>query len=348
MQKNTFVKVFTFPLLLAAGAAIVFCSAAVKSGVQEGLRLCGETLIPSLFLFLCLCNTAAPYLPFARLPFAAAFESVFRLPAAAGAVLAFACIGGYPAGEILCATALENTWLPPEQARQLSLFCCAGGPAFCILAVGEGLCGSRSIGIILYGCNILSQLCIGLGLGFLHRKEPVCKVDLLYKKPPPFSAALCSGMEASMRAMLSICGYVIVFCVLGALLRAFALPAAAQQAISAVLEVTTGCAALQRNIPLLAAIINFGGLSVFFQLRQYLLKIGTPPARFLLSRLVSAALGYGFCRALLWLFPQVLPTMAAAPQWRAFSVSAPLSALLVLSFAVFILDNKKEPLFSRE
>ncbi|MBE6818367.1 MAG: hypothetical protein E7517_04320 [Ruminococcaceae bacterium] len=348
MKKNTFVKVFTFPLLLAAAATIVFCSAAVKSGVQEGLQLCGETLIPSLFLFLCLCNTASPYLPFSRLPFSTAFESIFRLPAAAGTVLTFAYIGGYPAGEILCAASLENAWLQPKQAQRLSLFCCAGGPAFCILAVGEGMCGSRSIGIILYVCNILSQLCIGLGLGFLHRKEPVCKVDLLYEQPPTFSTALCSGMQASIRAMLSICGYVIVFCVFGELLRLCAFPAAVQKAISAVLEVTTGCAALQHNIPFLAAIINFGGLSVFFQLRQYLLKIGTRPFRFLLSRLVSAALGYGFCRAFLWLFPQAVPTMAAAPPWRAFSVSAPLSALLVFSFAVFILDNKKEPLFTRE
>ena len=336
------IRVKLYALSLAATGILCLCfSSAMKQGIVKGLDLCGSTLIPSLFPFLCLCALATALPPQPPGLLGRGFRALFHLPAAAGKVLFTALLSGYPAGPLMCAALLEREQITPKEARRLSLFACAAGPSFSVVAIGEGLCGSKSLGVILLASNVLAQLLIGIVLGLLARKDPLCQGDKLYSESFDFSTALCAAVEKSIGATLSICAYVLLFSAGLELLRLSPLPAAVQQPLSAVLEVTNGCVGYPTNPPVHSAILGFGGLSIFFQVKKYLLKTGTSSVSFLLARSCSAGLSFLLCALLLRLFPQAVPTMAREITFEGLSYSAPLCAVLFFAFAAFVLENKR-------
>ena len=346
MKKILSVKAISLPLCLLGAAALVSFSAQVRSGVQEGLSICGETLIPSLFLFLCLCNIAVEYSAQPLPGFSLLYSRLFHLPAQTAALFLLAMLGGYPIGPMLAARLLEMGAITPAQAQRLPLFCCASGPAFCILAVGEGMCRSKSIGYILYAACLLAQITLGLVLSLFWRKKEDCKVEKFYKEAAPFSAVLCRSVESATSAMLGICAYVILFNVLLHLLSLVPISESALDYCGALLEVTTGCLRFREQIPALAAILGWGGFSVFFQIKKYLLLTGTKSGYFLLARAAAALLSFAYCLLLMRLFHPAIPTLAPGMQFKAVSYSAPLSAALVLCTAAFVLDNKRGKLLS--
>ena len=341
MKQFPLVKQHTFTFLFPLALLLVLFSSTVKKGISAGLTLCAEALIPSLFPFLCLCFTLLPFAGRRKSLAAALFSRLFHLPRESAAVFFLAMLGGYPTGILMTEAFLKEQRLSAAEAKRMSLFCCSAGPAFSVIAVGEGICGSKETGLMLFAANVLAQLLIGLFLSAFARKEAKSKGNSLYKNTPDFSEALTAGVEKGVRATLLICAYVLLFSAVLELLRLLPLPQEAAQGIAAVLEVTNGCLGLRKEPALLAAVLGFGGLSVFFQLKGALQQIGTPAWQFLLSRAASAGLSAGICRLLLFCFPQAIPTLAQGTSVRALSFSAPLSALLLLSFALLVMDNKK-------
>lgn len=329
-------------LTLAAGMVLLLFSEAAKQGVRQGLSLCAETLIPSLFVFLCLSSLATAYSG-AKIPLLTAVLSrLFRLPARAASVCLLAFLGGYPVGPMMSAQLYEGGHLSDEQAARMPLFCCCSGPAFCVLAVGEGLCGSKQAGYVILASNVLAQCLIGIALGFLKRKNSGCEKPISSSPPPEFSLAFTKAVDSGTAAMLSVCAYVILFQVILGLLARLPLPAIWQRYAAAALEVTGGCQSFRGNIPVLCAILGFGGVSVLFQIKKYLHITGTKMLHYLAARAVAALLSFGICKLLLLAFPVALPTLAGGMQAKAVSYSAPLSAALVLLLAVYILDSKTD------
>ena len=345
MKKNLSVKFFALPLILSFGVLCVIFSDTLKQALSAALSMCAETLIPSLFVFLCLSNLALAYSDTTGGIFARAYAFVFHLPANTAAVFFLSLIGGYPVGAMMSARMVEEKRLARDTAQVLPLFCLASGPAFAVVVVGEGLCGSKTIGGILLLSCALSQTLIGIAIGIKNRKKPICKVETIYKQQEPFSAILTRAVENSITAMLQICAYVMLFFVLMAFVRRLPLPRSVQNVLCAMMEVSAGVQFFRHNVPMLAFILGFGGISVLFQIKKYLHITGTKVYMFLLFRLISAALSFGICKSLLCIFPQAVPTLAAGIQVKAVSLSAPFSAALIICFGVFILD-KKHAVFS--
>ncbi|MBR2591088.1 MAG: hypothetical protein IKE65_09235 [Clostridia bacterium] len=342
MKKYFTVKVFALPLLIAAGIMMVVYSTVVKQALSQALNLCAQTLIPSLFAFLCLCGTAVPYSDSAPRFLRLMHEKVFRVPGNTCCVFLLSLIGGYPVGPMMCAAMYEQKRIDSRTAAILPLFCCASGPAFSVIFVGESLCGSKSVGYILLSSGMLSQILIALFFAIKNRKKSLCKGDDLYKETPPFSTAFLGAVETSITAMLRICAFVMLFCVLTAFIMRLSLPQAAKQFLCALLEVTGGVTLYPHNIPMCAFLLGFGGVSIIFQVHGYLAATGTKLSAFLLSRLVSGLLCAGICKGLLVLFPQAVPTLAGDIKMQTISLCAPFSAMLIISFAVFILDTSKK------
>ena len=340
MKKSFALKVFPIPILLSIGILLITCSDTVRQGVADGLEICGETLLPSLFIFLCLCNTAIGYsevkIPF----FSRAYASVFHAPANAAVLFLLSLIGGYPVGAMLCARMVDEKKLTIEQAKYLPLYCCCSGPAFCVLAVGETMCGSKTIGLILLCACVLPQILIGITIGLFIRKKQVRKTNSLYINTPAFSRSFTEGVDNSITGILHICAYVIIFCVILRFVKIIPVSHTVQNYICAFLEVTTSAKCFEDNVPMLAFILGFGGISVLLQIKKYLSVTGTKVSLFLLCRLVSGSLAFMICKGLLLIFPQSIPTLAGSIHMQAVSFSAPLSAVLVMSFCVMVVGDK--------
>ena len=128
-----------------AGAALLCCTLAllcwpkeISAAVQEGLKLCYNVIIPSLFPFFILSSLMislglAGYL--GRL-FEPVMRPLFRLPGSCAAVLALGFVGGYPIGARSALTLYESGGCTKTECERLLAFCNNSGPAFILGVVG--------------------------------------------------------------------------------------------------------------------------------------------------------------------------------------------------------------------
>ena len=121
----------TLQILLSAfgaaafGGGILIAPQAASQGVRDGLTLCGQVVIPSLFPFLALSSflvqsglaQRAGHLlePITKL--------LFRLPGAAGSAILMSLIGGYPVGARMTVQLLDAALITQKQAQRMLFFC---------------------------------------------------------------------------------------------------------------------------------------------------------------------------------------------------------------------------------
>ena len=330
------------PALLPAGMllALLFCfPKEMAQGVRDGLSVCGAALVPSLFPFFVLCT----FLTRSGLSdvFGQKAEKItrllFRLPGEAGSAVLLGLCGGYPVGMRMTAQLYEKGALTKAQAERMSLFCVAAGPAFVTGTVGASMLGNRALGYLLLASVTLSSLTVGVLLRFTD--TPSALRAVLPRRDAGVARCICEAVADAGETMLSVCAWVLLFSGVCAVIRK--LPAALSLPLGCLLEVTSGCrtaASASLPLPLIAAILGFGGLAVQCQLLPYVSACGVRLSRFFAFRAVHAALSAVFCEALLCLFPQVqsVVLLRNGSVLQPMSASAPASAALLVTAAVFI------------
>ncbi|MBQ4365806.1 MAG: hypothetical protein II804_06030 [Clostridia bacterium] len=328
-------------LCLLGLAALLLCRPrAVCAGVAEGLRLCLTTLVGSLLPFLVLARLAllrGLHVPLAR---RGSFltRRALGLPGVCAAPVAMSLIGGYPVGAAMTAQLLAQRQITPRQAQRLLLFAVSPGPAFAVSAVGAGLLGSARAGVVLWASVSLGALLCGvLTRPLLRREDDPGAVP----QPPavlPPAEALSRAAADGLQAMLLICAFAALFSGLLGLLGALSLPQPVLQAAAALLEVTNACGALcgKVSLPVIAAVLGWGGVCVHCQIAPFLAGTGLPFWGFVCGRLLHAGLSFGVCRALLAVVPLPLGTMAGAQLRPATGGNAALSVCM-LAMCVLLL-----------
>lgn len=258
-------------------------SAVVRTAVSEGLALCATAVVPGLF----------PCLVAVSLAVNGGLFSWLRrcgLPAG-GAVFALGLVGGYGVGPAAVHALVSGGAVSRHDGERMLTYANNAGPAFLLTIAGLGVFGSLQVGLVLWGVHIvaaaLSALCCG---GF--RRVAAVEMAGDAAKPPKLCAAFVEAVQSSAVTMLRLCGFVVFFTVLRALL-----PSAWGTVpwVAGFLELTVGLTALAptaQNFVWAAALLGWGGLSVHAQcaaiapglsLRRYL-------AAKLLHALFSAAL----------------------------------------------------------
>lgn len=158
----------------------------------------------------------------------------------------------------------------------------------------------------------------------------------------PLSRALTEAVAEGTKNMISICAWIVMFACAAQYIPLLRLPDWANLLLGCTLEVTGGCASAAGvfNIPAIAAVLGWGGVSVHCQIMRHIKTCGTPLPYFFCARLVCAALAALFCEGLLRLFPCPVNTVSlgsvGAPQM--FSFSAPAAFAMLLSGAMLILE----------
>ena len=302
--------------MAAAGFfALLHSPAAAFEGVRAGLRLCGETIIPSLFPFFVLSSVlgelgapermARPLAPLMR---------AFGVSGAGAAALLMGITGGYPLGAAAAASLVERGVISREEGGRLLGFCNNSGPAFLIGAAGVGVFGSVRAGLALYASHLMAAIACGL---LLRGKFDVV-MSTIHRSSPPESGAFTRAVTRAAQGVINVCAYVTLFSALVAVLDRAGLfhslagrlsgltPLSlgeARAALTGFFELGGGISALRGCTPrrlsfaLASAIIGWGGLSV--QLQSASAAAGLPMARHLAARLLSALLG-GLFAAALW------------------------------------------------
>ena len=236
--------------------------------------------------------------------------------AGASAIFAGIC-GGYPLGAQTVAELYLSGQTGKDEAERLLLFCNNSGPSFLVGVIGSSLFGSRAAGLLLYGIHI----CAAAMCGVLFRRGEFSAAAAVPSGMPSVSEALVASVRQAVSAVLSVCGFVVCFCVLAALPDALGLWDTAAAFLSrlsgcetqdlralliGLVELSSGIGAL-RGLPLtrarfvlVAFLSGWGGLSVQFQslavLAETDLRARPVFVGRLLSALIAALLAFAICR----------------------------------------------------
>lgn len=293
---------------------LLLAPAPAMEAVREALRLCTETIIPSLFPFLVLSSLLTALLPqsAANRLFSPLMQRLFRLGGSSAAVLALGFTGGYPVGVRTAAELYQKGALRREEALHLLAFCNNSGPGFLLGVVGIGVFQSTKAGLLLYAVHILAALLVGFLFRFSHA--------VVTKSPPPSESAaqafslsrlFTESVTGAFSAVLNICAFVLFFMIflrmlsfsgalhlLSAALAALMSPlgmteSCATALIAGFLELSTGSARLQGAAltPLTAALVSFllgwGGLSVHCQSLLFLQSAALPCRTYFLGKFLQ-------------------------------------------------------------
>lgn len=239
--------------------------------LQEGLSLCGGSLLLSLFPFLVVSRLLiqCPESDLLAFPFrpAAALIGIHR-PCAAR-ILCMGFLGGFAPAASAAAQAVKTGQLSGEEADALLPACVCSGPSFVVLTVGQNLLGNTELGILLF----LAQVAAGyLTAALLYRLSDRHTAAAPESLPAEGKEVSLDGILADATiTYLKLCGFILFFRMLAAGIGAF-LPGWSGIFCAILLEVCSGCDLASRTGPwgslLCCAALSVQGLSVLLQVRS--------------------------------------------------------------------------------
>lgn len=357
--------------LLCSGTALVLYPAQSMEAAREGLQLCANVIIPSLFPFFVLSSLVVE-LGMARYlgrVLEGLMWPLFRVPGAGASALVLGFVGGYPVGARTTISLYEKGLVSRTEAQRMLAFCNNSGPAFILGVVGAGVFGSGKIGLLLYLAHMCASLCVGLLFRF-YGKKGVLQIQPQRAVPQfhtvRFSYAFTESVKNSFSAVLSICAFVVFFTVVIRLLfLCGAMDAAARvlstlmaplgfdlvwagRLLTGLVEVSsgvtslTGEGALTGQVSMAAFMLGWAGLCVHCQVLAFLGDSGLSAGTYLAGKAAHGLLSALFSACLARFFPLSQPvssyltqqaeSLAALEAGSALTISTVAAWLLWLAF----------------
>lgn len=321
-------------------AILIIFSAEAKAGAIAGIKLCENIIIPSLLPILILTNTLLKSkcsLAFEQI-FGKITHRLFKLPKCCATAIIFGLVSGYPSGAVLTSSLYNDGLITKQEAKRLMCFNFCGGGAFIITAVGTMTLNSTHAGIILFSSNILSSIII-LVFTSIFAEKPQSK-DVEKNEILNITDALISSVEASIKSILIMSTYIILF---STLINLIDLPSY----IYPLIEITNGICKAKNPIPIeyCAFFLCFGGLCVHFQIIGILKQIDMSYPTFLLYRIGGAVLAFFITKGYLLLFPNEESVFSnlSTPTLQVTQINTGFGIIMIIGCAVLIYDieNRK-------
>ncbi len=322
--------------LLFAAIFIIFLllknSEVAAKGIYNGILMCGNVIIPSLFIFtvaaifIINCGILNP-LQKNNITY---FLSIYLLSA----------LGGYPIGAKITSEAAKNNVIDKSTAKTLMRFCVNAGPSFVISFAGFSVYASRNIGVILLIANLGASFVI-FCCSIPRLKG--CKINLKASENIGVSEAFVLSVYTASEAILGICSYVILF--------SGVLSIASSQSLSAFLNKVilffevTNAVTINKNIYFASFMLGFGGLCIIGQILSVAKNISVKFFEIFIFRLIHGGISVCITYLLLKIFKIRLTAFSniTPVSLKINSLGFTLSAVLLLLCIVLIysIDTKK-------
>ncbi len=149
--------------------------AATLEASTAGLRLWFRSVLPALFPFFVVCDLmlGLGVVHFLGVILEPVMRPLFRLPGAAGFVVAMGFTSGFPVGAVLTRQLYENGSLSGNEAERLVSFTNNASPLFIIGVVGTGFFHSPAVGYLLAAAHYLANITVGILIGRKVPSSPV-------------------------------------------------------------------------------------------------------------------------------------------------------------------------------
>lgn len=347
MKNNVLLFIFYIPvaaLFFTAGFMLLGKPDIAAEGVKEGLSICFDILIPSLFPIMLFFNIISDtgIFDFAAKKSDRFMQTVFRLPGVALPIIIMSASGGFPLGAILIRRAYENKKITLNQGQRLLMFCVNPGPAFTVSTVGYFVLGSEKAGWLVYITVLISSLTVGILTRFLDDGEGIILKTENKLRENAFGN-ISSAVETAVNSIISICAWVTVFSCVNMLIDSWGLDNEFIKLLKMALEVTNGAVISGEgySLSVTAAVISFAGLCVHLQIASGLVCLRLKYLYFLASRMLSAVLSYLIIELIAFVYPQDIQVISSVckPQTVTFNSSAPVAFCMMLMCGLFILGD---------
>ena len=260
-MKIRYIKIF---LAVAGFTLLIVDTKTATMGIQCGIELCLQSVIPSLLPFIILSKYLTSQLYGVRLPLLSRLGKLCGIPEGLESILGVGLIGGYPIGAQLITDAWKNGFCDKKTATRMLGFCNNAGPAF-IFGVCAGLFTIPCAGWLILFIQTTSAICCGIILPGKERSAGA-KVSL---QPITF----IKNLELAIRAMISICGWILCFRVIISYVDQYLTMnnPILRTSFLAALELVNGCTELNSVLSepirfiIVNGILSFGGLCVWMQ-----------------------------------------------------------------------------------
>ena len=320
--------------LLWATLALVLWPEQALGAMRDGLKLCGNVILPSLFPFVVLSSLVVElgmsrYLGRLLEPVMA---PLFRVNGNCASALALGFIGGYPVGARTAIQIYENGQCSRTEAERMLAFCNNSGPAFILGVVGAGVFGSGAAGLLLYLAHLLASLTVGILFRFYKPREGPRsgRVRRAQFQAASFSRAFTGSVTGALQATLNICAFVLFFTVflrilayagilrtLGGILSALLAPLGmdqtwAERLLTGLVEVSSGVSsltdgALSGRLSMAAFMLGWAGVSVHCQVLAFLGDSGLSVRTYVTGKLLHGAFSAVLARLLFLAVPLSSP-----------------------------------------
>lgn len=286
--------------------------------VRRALTLCANVLVPSLFPFFVFSGLLIGF-GFANMlsrPMSHIMRPLFGVSGSGALCLTLGVISGYPLGASCICDMYKSGALTKSDAEKLLAFCNNSGPLFIIGSVGAAMYGSGDIGVMLYAVHILSALSVGLVFSLFGRKGRYISSEApVIQCTKPIGAIVKETIANSVKNMLTVCGFTIVFAVIISSLSAaggniFSLASGGLIEISTgVYNVSISPLSLSHKLIMTSAIAGFAGISVHLQVTGIVSGTGLDTKRYFLGKSLQAVFAALYTAAVL----NFMPVAAYAP-----------------------------------
>lgn len=266
-------SLFFMLLMLRNGAIAIEC-------VKKGMKLCAETVIPSLFPFMVIsellvgCGIGERIGRLLKGPM-----SLFSASGEGGSAVILGALCGFPVGARTAVGLYDRGRISKKECEHLLTFSNDPSVAFIISSVGVSLYSNRKLGVAFLCLTRASSLLVGYLMKYCiySREERASRKDTL---PEPSQTRvgvkmLTGAVTSSAAAMLNVCAYVIFFSALiGALGSMLSHLGAGEELCAllyAVFEMSSGVSAASRltntarGLVLTAFSLGWSGISVHCQ-----------------------------------------------------------------------------------
>ncbi len=341
MRKKIYELLGVLALIGCAAALVLFPREAVAAA-SDGLTLCLNVMIPSLFPFFVISSLTVELGLTERIGrlIEPVMRRLFNVSGACAAAFVLGFIGGYPVGAKTAISLYERGQCSRREAERLLSFCNNSGPAFILGVVGAGVFSDDRVGLLLYFvhglASVLTGICFRRWRGGSDMSRP--RLSARASARPGFAAAFTGCVKSSFASVLNISGFVIFFTVLIKMLFiSGALPAlagaisllgveedTARKLLIGVIELTSGvwslngaAESLGAGAAMAAFMLGWAGISVHCQTISFLGDSGLSAKTYIAGKLLHGV----FSAVLAWLAFRILPFEEAAATWLARRVS---------------------------
>lgn len=241
--------------------------------VKDGLSLCFNVVIASVFPFLILTDLITAFSHFENPGLLQKiFEKLFKINGYAVSAFISGMLCGFPLGVKVAADLYKSGCLSKSECERLIGFSNNTGPAFLISGIGFSMRGSVSDGIILYFSMITASVLSGIitGIGKTPTNTRGIKTSVQYKFTESVSGAAINT--------LNISAYIVLFSIVTGLVSLIVKNDFIISLILPFLEVSNAAKSLaitnvltkSETLILTSFAVSFSGISVHLQAKSFL------------------------------------------------------------------------------